>query len=94
MMVEQVLLNVDGISYRYNSTRCSKGSAFSWHRGNGGSGGPNGSGKSTLLKCVSGLLRLSRRYYPGREKHFQLLGQGTGQAGGGGAPGDSAGFRS
>lgn len=57
MTVEEELLNVNQISYGYDSTPVLKDVTFELAPGEMAAVvGPNGSGKSTLLKCVSGFL--------------------------------------
>lgn len=53
----QVVIRVEGLSYRYNSVSALDGLTFEVRRGEFvGLVGPNGSGKTTLLKCLSRVL--------------------------------------
>lgn len=54
----RVILDVDNVSFSYNSLDVLDGVRFTVSRGDFiGIIGPNGSGKSTLLKCISNVLK-------------------------------------
>lgn len=57
-MNKDVIINVDNVSYSYNSIKVLEDISFVVNRGDYvGIIGPNGSGKSTLLKIILGLIK-------------------------------------